>query len=97
MPKPQNATASQAQDPAANGQQPGKVLNGRWRQRTTTPPLTDAPLAGTTANLETSPETPPAKSTKSPRKYGPVELFPKAKDSDRTGNPFSFRKPVLAW
>jgi hypothetical protein len=75
------------------------VFNGRWRQRTTTPPLTDAPLAGSKANLEASPDTDPspAKSTKSARKYGPVEIFPKSKDSDRTGNPFSVRKPILAW
>ncbi|HVU87735.1 MAG TPA: hypothetical protein VHD36_10470 [Pirellulales bacterium] len=86
--------------PTAPNQQ-GKGLGSRFKQRNA-PPLTDAPLAGSSAALSSQPEVsgidaPPSKRANNPRKYGPLELFPKTKESDRTGNPFSLRRPVLAW
>jgi hypothetical protein len=101
LPQPQPGTAAQAAAaPGAGANQQGK-LGSRWKQRNA-PPLTDAPLAGSSANLESQhaapePDSKPTKRSTNPRKYGPVELFPKAKESDRAGNPFSIRRPILAW
>ncbi|HEY4312765.1 MAG TPA: hypothetical protein VGN12_25165 [Pirellulales bacterium] len=96
LPQPQPSAAS-----SNDVRQPPKVFSGRWKQQRANAALTEAPLAPGTANLQSSDiatkESAPPKRTTSPRKYGPVELFPKTKESDRAGNPFSIRRPVLAW
>lgn len=99
LPQPQSGATAQAAAPGAANQQ-GK-LGSRWKQRNA-PPLTDAPLAGSSTSAQAQAAVPeadpkPAKRTNNPRKYGPVELFPKSKESDRAGNPFSIRRPILAW
>jgi hypothetical protein len=101
LPQPQPGTTAQPGPAAGEANQQGKLLGGRWKQRNA-PPLTEAPLANSNANLEAQPikpqdDAPPAKRANNPRKYGPLELFPKAKESDRAGNPFSLRRPILAW
>jgi hypothetical protein len=101
LPSPQATAASQGASGGGAGNQPGRLLNGRWKQRNA-PPLTEAPPADSSATLESAAvepdiDPPPPKRTSNPRKYGPLELFPKAKESDRGSNPFSLRKPLLAW
>jgi hypothetical protein len=96
LPQPQPSAAA-----PNDARQPPKIFNGRWKQQRANAALTDAPPAPGVANLESpdiaAKENTPPKRTTNPRKYGPVELFPKAKESDRAGNPFSIRRPVLAW
>ena len=62
-------------------------------------PPSEAPAfgaKGAAAPPPAEPE-PTPKRLGTPRKFGPLEVFPKPKESDRTGNPLSIRRPVLAW
>ena len=79
---------------AANGAESAdskKVFSGRWTKRQSAPPMPapEVTLPGTqnaAAALPSTVET-PQKSPQSARKFGPLEIFPKPKEGDRTGNP----------
>jgi len=92
---PSSKTDSQTA-PSAN-----KLLPSRWKQRQPAGPTTDAKAFAPGAAISPQPAAPntdPApKRLFTPRKYGPVEAFPKAKASAQTGNPLSIRRPMLAW
>jgi hypothetical protein len=78
----------------------GKLLPGRWKQPAAgTPPEAQALAPDTAIDPQSSASkaAPAPKRLFSPRRYGPVEVFPKPRDSDRTGNPLSLRRPMLAW
>jgi hypothetical protein len=100
--------ASAAGATPANPTPSKRLLPGKWNNRSPQP--TDAPAFAPAANPDSRnlPSAPPAapqtqpKRLLTPRKYGPVELFPTPRDSDRTstggtGNPLVVRRPVLAW
>jgi len=84
-----------------NGQSPaGKLFSNRWKKnQLDEAPLASPEISGVTPLDERarSPNAPTAKRSANARKYGPLEILPKTKEGDRTGNPFSIRRPVLAW
>jgi hypothetical protein len=91
------------QDPAgASAADSKKVFAGRFskRQAPTAMPAPEVSLPPgpqtDAASLPASTD-PPAKGRQAPRKYGPLEFFPKPREGDRTGNPLSIKRPVLAW
>ena len=89
---------------AANGAESAdskKVFSGRWSKRQSASPMPapEVSLPGTQTDPAALPSTveTPAKSPQTTRKFGPLEIFPKPKEGDRTGNPLQIRRPVLAW
>ncbi len=78
----------------------GKSFMNRWKKN----PLDEAPLASPEVSgvtpldeRQVSAGSATAKKSTNTRRYGPLEILPKTKEGDRTGNPFSIRRPVLAW
>jgi hypothetical protein len=79
-----------------------KVFAGRFSKRQTpstmtAPEVSLPPGAQTDAASLPATTDPQAKSRQTTRKYGPLEIFPKPREGDRTGNPLSIKRPVLAW
>ena len=84
-----------------------RLLPGKWTKRSPQP--TDAPefapgIKPEARNIPSTPVAPatPPKRLLTPRKYGPVELFPAPRNNDQTSSgstskPFFVRRPVLAW